>query len=813
MKFKKFKTALISLFAVAMLTAPTDVYAADAAVIFGSDSYENESGAEFPIGVYIDGDSDIGFYHVEISYDPERLEYIEGATSGGDGTIIFEGNGNADQVSTMLRFRALSGGETELSISDARVRVAGTDSEVFDMTELARVPVTITGESVTPSEEQTETSADEATQSTEETAETETQGRSDENRPQSDSSSFNATIIPVIAVLGGILAAILIVLGARSSKRRKKAERIEKARAVGEKLRSKEQAPKEAVRIPKEGVGAQSKEKSVDVKSAEKKIPESKGIKEKDQQKKSTYIKAAPEAKTTERADTAVVPETKRPVKKQDSVQEKAQGKEQGKAQDKGQYNKQSDGKEKAQDREQDRLQNKAQNKDQIIKRDTEQDKDPVIDVRNVSMEFKVSNSNASGLKDYAIQKMRGKLKYRRLKALDDISFKVFKGEVVGIIGSNGSGKSTLLKIVSGALRPTGGEVIADKSKIQLLTFGAGFDGELSAKENVYLNGAIIGYDKEFIDKHYDEIVEFSELQDFMDEKVKNFSSGMVSRLAFSIATVAGAAEILILDEVLAVGDQFFRKKSLERVQQMIHGGSTVLIVSHSLNTIKTHCTKVVWIEKGVMKMVGEPKAVCEEYAKSHGREADGAVEKSGEENKEKILYMKNGKPDESFTGVAADAKGILRYYNKGIFDREYNGLLAFMPETKDWLYIKNGIVDESYSGIAKTRSGNWYFVKEGHIDRTYTGLALSPGKNWYYMKHGKLDRSYSGITQGPSGGWYYVKDGKFDPTYTGPAKAESGNWYYVKEGRYDNKFSGKIEYKGKTVEVKNGRIQATIEK
>ena len=185
---------------------------------------------------------------------------------------------------------------------------------------------------------------------------------------------------------------------------------------------------------------------------------------------------------------------------------------------------------------------------------------------------------------------------------------------VVGVIGTNGSGKSTLLKIVSGALNPTSGRVVVDQRKVQLLTLGTGFDFELSAKENVYLNGAIIGYSKAFIDEHYQEIVDFAELEGFMEEKVKNFSSGMVSRLGFSIATVAGAAEILILDEVLSVGDEFFRKKSLARIKELIHGGSTVLMVSHGMQTILDNCTKVVWIEQGNMRMIGEPKTVCKAY-------------------------------------------------------------------------------------------------------------------------------------------------------------------------------------------------------
>ena len=180
--------------------------------------------------------------------------------------------------------------------------------------------------------------------------------------------------------------------------------------------------------------------------------------------------------------------------------------------------------------------------------------------------------------------------------ALDSVSLTVSPGCIYGLVGTNGSGKSTLLKIVSGALKPTSGNVEVDRKKVQLLTLGTGFDMELTAKENVYLNGSIIGYSREFLDEHYDDIVEFAELQDFMEEKVKNFSSGMVSRLGFAIATAGDAAEILILDEVLSVGDEFFRQKSLRRIKEMIHGGSTVLMVSHGMDTILDNCTKCVWI-------------------------------------------------------------------------------------------------------------------------------------------------------------------------------------------------------------------------
>ena len=241
-------------------------------------------------------------------------------------------------------------------------------------------------------------------------------------------------------------------------------------------------------------------------------------------------------------------------------------------------------------------------------------DRDTVISVQNVTMRFKVATQNVSGIKDYLIQVLKRKMSYREFNALDDVSFDVYKGEVVGIIGTNGSGKSTILKIVSGALRPTAGEVKVDRKKVQLLTLGTGFDMELTGRENVYLNGAIIGYSREFLDAHYDEIVKFAELEDFMDEKVKNYSSGMVSRLGFAIATAGDAAEILILDEVLSVGDEFFRKKSLARVKEMIHGGSTVLLVSHSMPTIRENCSKVVWIEKGKLRMVGEPEVVCKAY-------------------------------------------------------------------------------------------------------------------------------------------------------------------------------------------------------
>lgn len=240
----------------------------------------------------------------------------------------------------------------------------------------------------------------------------------------------------------------------------------------------------------------------------------------------------------------------------------------------------------------------------------------PEIAVRHITMQFRRACEESSSLKELFINTFRKGQKYETFTALDDVSFTVFKGEVAGIIGTNGSGKSTILKIIAGVLVPTKGKVEADQDKIQLLTLGTGFDPELTGRENVYLNGAMIGYSKKYLDEKYEEIVRFAELEGFMDEKVRNYSSGMVSRLGFAIATAQDTPEILILDEVLSVGDLFFRKKSEARIQEMIHGGSTVLIVSHSPSVIRSNCTKAIWIEKGKLQAVGDPQEVCDKYEK-----------------------------------------------------------------------------------------------------------------------------------------------------------------------------------------------------
>ena len=241
------------------------------------------------------------------------------------------------------------------------------------------------------------------------------------------------------------------------------------------------------------------------------------------------------------------------------------------------------------------------------------------IVVKDVTMQFRRAKDEATSLKELLIRSLRRERRYELFTALDNISFTVERGKVAGIIGTNGSGKSTLLKIISGALIPTGGRVEVDRSKVQLLTLGTGFDPELTGRENVYLNGAIIGYTKKYIDRHFGDIVAFAELEGFMEEKVRNYSSGMVSRLGFAIATARDTPEILILDEVLSVGDRFFRQKSEARIREMIHGGSTVLLVSHSTSVIRDNCTKAIWIEKGRLQTQGDPIDVCRAYEKLKG--------------------------------------------------------------------------------------------------------------------------------------------------------------------------------------------------
>lgn len=238
-----------------------------------------------------------------------------------------------------------------------------------------------------------------------------------------------------------------------------------------------------------------------------------------------------------------------------------------------------------------------------------------MIKINDVSMRFNLGIEKNFSLKLFFINIFKPKKKEPKKEfwALKNIDFEVKQGEVVGFVGCNGAGKSTLLKIVAGVMKPTKGTVERYGNVCPMIELGAGFDMDLTARENIYLNGAILGYSKEFINEKFDEIVEFSELKEFLDVPVRNFSSGMVTRLAFSIATIVDP-EILIVDEILSVGDIAFQQKSENKMRSMIKGGTTVLFVSHSLDQIESLCDRVVWLENGTVKKIGEPKTICTEY-------------------------------------------------------------------------------------------------------------------------------------------------------------------------------------------------------
>lgn len=240
-----------------------------------------------------------------------------------------------------------------------------------------------------------------------------------------------------------------------------------------------------------------------------------------------------------------------------------------------------------------------------------------MIILKNVSMKFNLGVEKDNSLKMIFINLFtpRKKKKKDYFWALKDIDFRINKGDVVGIIGANGAGKSTLLKVVSGVYKPTTGTVEVNGKISPMIELGAGFDGELTARENIYLNGAILGYSKEFLESKFDEIVEFSELKDFLDVPVKNFSSGMVAKLAFSISTIVDP-EVLIVDEILSVGDIKFQEKSKNKMMSMIEGGTTVLYVSHSIDSIKELCSKVIWLDHGKIVKMGNTKEICDEYYK-----------------------------------------------------------------------------------------------------------------------------------------------------------------------------------------------------
>ena len=570
-----------------MALNPLHALAAEASVTFGSNWYNGEEGVAFPVGVYISGDTEIGEYHVTMKYDRQCLEYVSGADGVDEenGILTLTGSPRDEGIKYWLQFRPIVEGEGSLAITSADVRTK--EGEECTLTVLGTAPVYIGISS------QEEDGQEEENQLPEENEGEGQQGQDLAGPGDGEADAqepFNAG--------------------------------VEDGREDGEAI------PENEAPMQEGEVEARSQEPLVpgDVEAGwgdENLAPkEEAGQQEKNPlqegeentqagnvQKKPVYYNTYLILALAALALVVVVELLLfglRKVLAKDNTEEKALDGD--KALPVSPSGENEDGELLIYD-----LENEPDSLLQEEKLERELGS-PVIRVNDVTMEFHLSSSNPSGLKDYFIQMAKRQITYRKLYALYHVSFNVYRGEVVGIIGTNGSGKSTLLKIVSGAIKPTEGKVEVNRRKVQLLTLGTGFDGELTARENVYLNGSIIGYSKKFLDEHYEDIVKFAELQDFMEEKVKNFSSGMVSRLGFAIATAGAAAEILILDEVLSVGDEFFRKKSLKRIKEMIHGGSTVLLVSHGMGTILEHCTRCVWIEKGRLRMTGDPKEVCRAY-------------------------------------------------------------------------------------------------------------------------------------------------------------------------------------------------------
>ena len=240
---------------------------------------------------------------------------------------------------------------------------------------------------------------------------------------------------------------------------------------------------------------------------------------------------------------------------------------------------------------------------------------DCVVDVQNVTVRFNMASERIDNLKEYFVKLAKHELMFKEFLALKDVSFQVRKGESWGLIGTNGSGKSTLLKVICGIFKPYRGIVVTKGTIAPLIELGAGFDGDLTATENIFLNGAVLGHSKKFMQEHFDEIVDFAELWDFLDMPIKNYSSGMAARLGFAIATVVRPG-ILICDEVLSVGDYAFQQKCEKRMNEMRENGTTLLYVSHSMDSVLKICDHALWLDKGIQRMNGNARAVCEAYLK-----------------------------------------------------------------------------------------------------------------------------------------------------------------------------------------------------
>lgn len=244
-------------------------------------------------------------------------------------------------------------------------------------------------------------------------------------------------------------------------------------------------------------------------------------------------------------------------------------------------------------------------------------DRDTIVKVENLGICFNLAKERVDSLKEYFLKFTKGSLHFEEFWALKDVSIEIKRGDFYGLVGINGSGKSTLLKTIAGVFKPTEGKVTVNGTIAPLIELGAGFDMDLTARENIYLNGAVLGFSKKFMDEHFQDIVDFSELHDFLDVPLKNYSSGMVARIAFAIATVVDP-DILIADEVLAVGDYAFQEKCEKRMAQLLANGTTVIFVSHSTEQVKRLCNKATWLEHGKIIMTGDAETVCDAYSKKY---------------------------------------------------------------------------------------------------------------------------------------------------------------------------------------------------
>ena len=236
-----------------------------------------------------------------------------------------------------------------------------------------------------------------------------------------------------------------------------------------------------------------------------------------------------------------------------------------------------------------------------------------MVDVDHVTVRFNLANQKVDNLKEYFIKLLKRELMFQEFLAVKDVSLRVHEGEAWGLIGANGSGKSTLLKTISGIIRPHKGSVMLNGNVAPLIELGAGFDPECTARENIYLNGCVLGHSKKFMEAHFDEIVEFAEIEKFLDSPIKNYSSGMKARLGFSVATMV-KPDILIVDEILSVGDYKFKQKCMKRMEELLSGGTTLLFVSHNIEEVKRLCDHAIWLDHGNMRMIGQAREVCEAY-------------------------------------------------------------------------------------------------------------------------------------------------------------------------------------------------------